>query len=64
MFEMSKKILKSVSFDQKLFRKEFGKAMKWLKPKEKTLLYIWCLSNFGMYRDVIIEVFQHTVTKS
>lgn len=63
MFEMSKLILQRVSFDKTLFRKEFLKAMKWLKPKERTLLYAWCLANFGMYRDVILEVF-HTVTKN
>ena len=63
MFEMSKLILQRVSFDKKLFRKELLKALKWLQPKEKTLLYAWCLANFGMYRDVVIEVF-HTVTKS
>jgi len=63
MFEMSKLILQRVSFDKKLFRKELSKAMQWLKPKEKTLLYAWCLTNFGMYRDVVLEVF-HTVTKS
>lgn len=63
MFEMSKLILQRVSFDKKLFRKELLKALKWLKPKEKTLLYVWCLGNFGMYKDVILEVFRHTVTK-
>jgi hypothetical protein len=64
MFEMSKLILQRVSFDKTLFRKELLKALKWLKPKEKTLLYVWCLANFGMYRDVVLEVFRHTVTKS
>ena len=63
MFEMSKLILQRVSFDMKLFRKELLKALKWLQPKERTLLYGWCLANFGMYRDIVIEVF-HTVTKS
>lgn len=63
MFEMSKLILQRVSFDKKLFRKELSKALKWLKPKEKTVLYAWCLTNFGMYRDVIMEVFRHAVGK-
>ena len=64
MFEMSKLILQRVSFDKKLFRKELSKALKWLKPKERILLYGWCLTQFGMYRDVILEVFRHAVTKS
>jgi len=64
MFEMSKLILQRVSFDKKLFKKELFKALQWLKPKEKTLLYVWCLANFGMYRDVIVDVFRHTVSKS
>lgn len=64
MFEMSKMILQRVSFDKKLFRKELMKALKWLQPKEKTLLYVWCLANVGVHKDVIMEVFRHTVTKS
>lgn len=64
MFEMSKMILQRVSFDKKLFRKELMKALKWLQPKEKTLLYVWCLANVGMHKDVIMEVFRHTVSKA
>ena len=63
MYEMSQMILKGVSFDKTLFRKELTKAIKWLKPKERTLLYAWCLTQFGMYRQEILEVF-HSVTKS
>ncbi len=64
MFELSKKILQKVSFDKLLFRKELTKAMKWLAPSERTLLYAWCLSNFGHnYREIIVDVFK-TVTKS
>ena len=63
MLEMSKLILQRVSFDPKLFKKELLKALKWLKPKERTMLYVWCLTQFGMYRDVILEVFRHAVTK-
>ena len=64
MYEMSQLILQRVSFDRTLFRKELTKAIKWLKPKERTLLYVWCLANFGMYRDVVLEVFRQTVTKN
>ena len=64
MFELSKNILEKVSFDKTLFRKELVKAVKWLKPEEKTLLMIWCLTTFGhRYRDVITEVYKN-ITKS
>ena len=59
MFEMSKKILEKVSFDRALFYKELVKTLRWLKPDEKTLLKVWCLSNFGhMYKDVIVDAFR------
>jgi hypothetical protein len=63
MLEMSKTILQRVSFDKKLFKKELLKAIKWLKPTERALLYAWCLAQFGMYRDVVLEVFRHVVMK-
>lgn len=64
MFELSKNILEKVSFDKKLFRKELTKALKWLKPDEKMLLMVWCISTYGnQYKDVISEVFKN-VTKS
>jgi hypothetical protein len=64
MFELSKNILQKVSFDRTLFRKELIKALKWLKPDEKMMLMVWCLSTFGnQYKDVMAEVFKN-VTKS
>ena len=64
MFELSKNILEKVSFDKTLFRKELVKAVKWLKPEEKTLLMMWCLATFGhRYRDVITEVYKN-ITRS
>ncbi len=59
MYEMSKKILERVSFDRALFTKELHKALNWLKPDEKLLLKVWCLSTFGhIYKDLILEVFR------
>ena len=64
MFELSKNILEKVSFDKTLFRKELTKAVRWLKPDEKMLLMVWCLSTYGnQYKDVISEVYKN-VTKS
>jgi hypothetical protein len=60
MYEMSKKILERVSFDRALFSKELMKALKWLKPDEKLLLKVWCLSTFGhTYKDVILDAFRN-----
>jgi hypothetical protein len=60
MFEMSKKILEKVSFDRALFYKELVKTLNWLKPDEKMLLKVWCLTNFGhVYKDVIMDAFRH-----
>jgi hypothetical protein len=58
MFDLSKTILKKVSFDKALFCKELKKAINWVKPNEKTLLKVWCLATFGnQYQKEIIEIF-------
>lgn len=54
---MTKKVLKSVSFDRTLFHKELKKATKWVAKEEYHQLRIWCLASFAMYSDVINEVF-------
>jgi hypothetical protein len=60
MYELSKSILEKVSFDKTLFRKELIKAIKWIKPDEKTLLKVWCLATFGhLYTEEIMEVFKN-----
>lgn len=41
MLDYSKLILKSVSFDSKLFRKEYRKSLQWLSPLEVVSLKIW-----------------------
>ncbi len=59
MLELSKTILKRISFDKKLFKKELRKSLNWIKPDEKTLLKVWCLAQFGhLYKDVILETFE------
>lgn len=64
MLEFSKTILKSVSFDKLLFKKELKKLLLWAKPDEALLLKAWCIATFGnVYGDVIREVFR-SVTKS
>jgi hypothetical protein len=41
MYSYTKKILKKVSFDPALFRKELYKAQKYLHPQEYQKLTIW-----------------------
>jgi hypothetical protein len=59
MLEFSQHILRSVSFDKSLFKKELKKMILWAKPDEAMLLKAWCIATFGhMYGDVITDVFR------
>ena len=57
MLEFSKKILRKVSFDKNLFRKELQKSTMWLNKKEVITLKIWALTTFSQYKNTILEVF-------
>lgn len=62
MYEFSKKVLSKVSFDRHLFTKELRKAIIWLKPNERTLLKVWCLSTFGhIYQNEILDTFNSVI---
>jgi len=59
MLEMTKVVLRKVSFDRKLFRKELIKSKAWLKKEELLLLQAWCVITFaGKYDEIITEVFE------
>ena len=60
MLNFCKTILKKVSFDKYLFQKELRKSILMLQKKELIAFKIWCLSCFGNYREVIIEVFENS----
>jgi hypothetical protein len=47
MLEYSKLILEKVSFDPKLFTKEYRKAYNVLNESDRTALYAWCKNRFG-----------------
>ena len=48
MLEVTKKILKEVSFDRQLFQKELSKSLRWMTSKEALKrLQEWCISEFG-----------------
>ncbi len=58
MLEFTKVVLKKVSFDADLFRKELAKSIEWLNNSEKKQLRAWCLAYFGAnYHQTIQEVF-------
>ena len=57
MLEFTKKILRKVSFDNILFKKELSKSARWLSKEEVITLKIWALTTFSEYKYTILEVF-------
>jgi len=58
MLDYSKNLLKKVSFDRILFKKELKKAIGWINKDERMVFQVWCLATFGhQYKDVISESF-------
>jgi hypothetical protein len=58
MLEHQKMVLKGISFDKTLFKKELIKSLSWLSKEEQTKLLTWVKENFSYkYADVIIDVF-------
>jgi len=58
MLEMAKGVLRGVSFDKNLFRKELKKVLNWITQEERTHLKQWCKRMFGqVHHDVLVEVF-------
>lgn len=60
MIELTKKVLKKVSFDAYLFRKELNKALKWINDAEEVKAFRkWCIIEFGtVYPLIIKEAFE------
>ena len=56
MLELTKKILRGVSFDAQLFQKELNKALKWIHDAEEVKRFQeWCVTEFGTKYPVIIR---------
>lgn len=56
MLELTKKILKKVSFDSVLFQKELNKALKWITDAEEAQRFKeWCIVEFGSTYPQIIK---------
>ena len=58
MLELTKYVLKKVSFDRTLFKKELIKATQALKKEELMLLYTWGVVQFAtdyqlMFKEIV-----------
>lgn len=64
MLELTKKILRGVSFDAQLFQKELYKAKKWITDAEEIKRFQeWCITEFGSkYPNIISKAFAQTTT--
>jgi hypothetical protein len=64
MLELTKKILRNVSFDAQLFQKELYKALKWITDAEEVQRFQeWCITEFGAkYPKIIKRAFAQTTT--
>ena len=48
MLELTKEILRGVSFDSQLFQKELNKGLKWITDAEEVRRFQeWCIVEFG-----------------
>ncbi len=56
MLELSKNILKKVSFDLNLFQKELKKALTWIQNSDDIAKFKeWCLKEFGHSHKLILQ---------
>ena len=64
MLELTKKILRNVSFDALLFQKELHKALKWITDAEEVQRFQeWCITEFGTtYPKIIKRAFAKSTT--
>jgi len=65
MFEYTKTILRKVSFDSILFKRELEKAVMEMSEKERKNLCHWADTNFSeTHADVLKEVFENELTEA
>jgi hypothetical protein len=64
MLEHQKIVLKSVSDQEHLFRKELLKSIEWLSQEELYELFNWLKSNsYFSYKDCVKQAFSHLFIK-
>jgi hypothetical protein len=60
MLDYQMSILKKVSYDKELFRKEIIKSFRWLKSYEIIQLHFWLKKNFEKsHGEIIRDIFQY-----
>lgn len=58
MLEYTKLVLKKVSFDSELFKKELSKSIEWLKENDLIKLHNWLIDNYiNQHEEIINTVF-------
>lgn len=55
MLELTKYVLKKVSFDKGLFKKELIKATRALKKEDLMILYAWGLVQFATEHQAVLR---------
>ena len=65
MLDLTKKILRGVSFDAQLFQKELHKGLKWITDAEEIRKFQeWCITEFGAkYPSIIKRAFEAKLVK-
>lgn len=65
MLDLTKKILRKVSFDAILFQKELNKGLKWISDAEEIRRFQeWCIIEFGAkYPSIINKAFAAKLVK-
>lgn len=65
MLDLTKKILRKVSFDAHLFQKELNKGLKWISDAEEIRRFQeWCITEFGSkYPTIIHKAFAARLAK-
>mgnify|MGYP003541697079 CR=1 FL=1 len=59
MLDQQINLLKKLSYDKRLFKREILRSFRWLKSYEIIKLYKWLKENYGKtHSDVIQDVFE------
>ena len=62
MLEHQKYVLKNVSSDKRLFKKELLKSFRWLNDLETVMLMEWVEKNFmDSHYEIISEIYENHV---
>ena len=59
MLDQQINLLKKLSYDKRLFKREILRSFRWLKSYEILKLHKWLIENYGKtHGDVIQDVFE------